>query len=489
MRILIKSFEISKMMLKMWQKEMGKLLNTGTKKMIAALFLILAIAMGSIIGYSFTGMFLSAFLNGEIRSLGLFVISMFMNVSIFTFVFFILFKVRTPEQNSFSMQLSWFPLTAFERSLGYFIPFAGAVSFLVLFIMSILLIPNFVASGVGFWFAFTFFALLFVQIIFFFSLLNLVYNLVYMVILKFGFPLQKFFSMFVLVVLAVIYGFTSFDLGKIQNAYSTFDYNLTYFAAPLFLVLNGQSAGAGIILVVLILAAAVTASFMSLNVVPILTEKKSSKLFSFIKIPSSKPLSLAVKEIKSQARNEENILNFIFLLLALCFLKYKFQFGFTGESYLVLGGVTGIIAFNSYGNDLRMMQVYKAMHLKITTVLWSKYLGLCVLGLIQLCLFSVLTWTFPESFAVFVKTIAVLLNAIAMFYLAGIIFPLDRNNPYMGIFSFGMLLIFMIPLFFIVNYAVDKVTGEALLFLIPCLELLLILLLYGGFKWRYHYDH
>ncbi|MDI5790995.1 hypothetical protein PO124_29120 [Bacillus licheniformis] len=28
---LIKSFEISKMMLKMWQKEMGKLFNTGTK--------------------------------------------------------------------------------------------------------------------------------------------------------------------------------------------------------------------------------------------------------------------------------------------------------------------------------------------------------------------------------------------------------------------------------------------------------------------------
>ncbi|XBM33615.1 hypothetical protein AAG663_17665 [Bacillus licheniformis] len=77
-----------------------------------------------------------------------------------------------------------------------------------------------------------------------------------------------------------------------------------------------------------------------------------------------------------------------------------------------------------------------------------------------------------------------ILNSIAMFYLAGIIFPLDRNNPYMGIFSFGMLLLFLIPLFFIVNYAVDNVTGEALLFFIPCLELLLILLLYGGFKWR-----
>ncbi|XBM33616.1 hypothetical protein AAG663_17670 [Bacillus licheniformis] len=65
-------------------------------------------------------------------------------------------------------------------------------------------------------------------------------------------------------------------------------------------------------------------------------------------------------------------------------MKYKFQFGFTGESYLVLGGVTGIIAFNSFGNDLRMMQMYKALHLKTATVLWSKYLGLCMLGLIQL---------------------------------------------------------------------------------------------------------
>ncbi|MED1738488.1 hypothetical protein P4U97_02925 [Bacillus swezeyi] len=489
MRILIKSFEISKMMLKMWQKEMSKLFNTGTKRLLAALFLLLAVSMGAVIGYSFTGMFLSSFLNGDVRSLGLFVISMFMNASIFTFVFFILFKVRTPEQHSFSMQLSWFPLTAFQRSLGYYIPFAGAVSFLVLFIIFILLIPNFIASGVGIWFAFTFFALLFVQILFFFSLLNLVYNLVYITILKFGFPLQKFFSMFALVVLAVLYGMTSFDLAKIQNAYTSFDYNLTYFTAPLFLLLNGQAADAAIVPVVLILAAAIMASFLSLNFVPILTEKKSSKLFSFIKIPSSKLLSMMVKEIKIQARNEENILNFIFLLLALCFLKYRFQFGFTGESYLVLGGVTGIIAFNSFGNDQRMMPVYKALHLKLATVLWSKYLGLCVLGLLQLCLFSLLTWTFPESFPVLLKTIAVMMNSIAMFYLAGIIFPLDRNNPYMGIFSFGMLLLFLIPLFFIGNYAIDKVTGKGLLFFIPCLELLLLLLLYGGFKWRYHYDH
>lgn len=489
MRILIKSFEISKMMLKMWQKEIHKLLNTGTKKMLALSFLLVAIGVGAMVGYSFTGMFLSSFLNGDKGPLGLFVISMLMNASIFTFVFFILFTVRTPEQNSFSMQLSWSPLTPFQRSLGYYIPFAGAVACLVLFIMFILLVPNFIASGVGIRFTAAFFAALFVQIIFFFSILHLVYNLAYIVILAFGFPLQKFFSLFALIALAVYYGLSSFDVERIQNAYLSFDYNLTYFAVPVFQLLNGQEAGFGAAAVLTVMAAAVSASFLSLNLVPILTEKKSSKLFSFLKIPSAKSLALTVKEIKSQARNEENVLNFIFLLLAFCFLKYKFQLGFTGESYIVLGGVTGIVAFNSFGNDKRMMPVYKALHLKMTTVLWSKYLGLCALGLVQLCTFSLLTWTFPDSFAVFWKTMAVLLNSIAVFYLAGIMFPLDRNNPYMGIFSFGMLLLFLIPLFFIGNYVIDKILGHGLLFFVPFLELLLILLLHGGFKWRYHYDH
>ncbi|KXZ20536.1 hypothetical protein AXI59_07565 [Bacillus nakamurai] len=485
----MKSFEISKIMLKMWQKEIHKLLNTGTKKGLAILCLLLAISMGAIIGYSFTGIFLSLFLNGDVHSLGLFVVAMFMNTSIFTFVFFILFKVRTPEHHSFSMQLSWLPLTVFQRSLGYYIPFAGAVASLVLFIIFILLIPNFIASGVGIRFVFSFFVILFVQIIFFFSLLNLVYNLVYFIILKFGFPLQKFFSIFAVVVLATFYGITFFNITKIQHAYLTFDYNMTYFTAPLFLFLNGQKPDVSYLIVILVLIGTVVASFLSLNFVPILTEKKASKLFSFIKMPYSKPLSLMVKEIKSQARNEENILNFIFLLLVLCFLKYRFQISFSGESYLVLGGVTGMVAFNSFGNDQRMMPVYRALHLKMTTVLWSKYFGLCTLGILQLCLFSLLTSTFPESLLVFLKTLVVLLNSIAVFYLAGIIFPLDRNNPYMGIFSFGMLFLILIPLFFIGNYVVSEITKQGLLLFISLLEILLFLLLYVGFKWRYYYDY
>lgn len=142
----MKSLIISRMMLKMWQQEMYKLFDTQTKRIIVILFFLFAVTMGAIIGYSFTGVFMKAFLNGDERSLGLLVVSMAINASIFTSLLFILIKVRTPEQDRFSMQLSWFPLSTFQKSLGYFIPMVTVVAGLVLFFIGILLLPNFIAQ-------------------------------------------------------------------------------------------------------------------------------------------------------------------------------------------------------------------------------------------------------------------------------------------------------------------------------------------------------
>ncbi|MFX0112867.1 hypothetical protein ACOJ2L_20055, partial [Bacillus pumilus] len=77
---------------------------------IAILFFLFAVTMCTIIGYSFTGVFMKAFLNVDERSLGLLVVSIAINASIFTSLLVILIKVRMPEQDRFSMQLSWFPL-------------------------------------------------------------------------------------------------------------------------------------------------------------------------------------------------------------------------------------------------------------------------------------------------------------------------------------------------------------------------------------------
>lgn len=223
----------------MWQREINKIFDTTMKRILAILFFLFTVTIAAIIGYSFTGAFLKAFLTGREQSLGLLATSMSINASIFTSLLFVLIKVRTPEQDRFSMQLSWLPLTTFQKSLGYFIPIMAVVSSIILFIIGILLIPNFIINRIGIGFSIGFFAMIFVQTIFVLSFINLIYNITYMFILKIKFPLQKFFSLFVLLVLVSGYILAHFNINKIAKAYQTFDYHFMYFSAPFFLSLQG----------------------------------------------------------------------------------------------------------------------------------------------------------------------------------------------------------------------------------------------------------
>ncbi|MFB8733762.1 hypothetical protein ACEQPO_06860 [Bacillus sp. SL00103] len=79
------------------------------------------------------------------------------------------------------------------------------------------------------------------QSLFVLMLLQLIYNMTYLVVLKLKLPLQKFAPIFVLLALVVAYGMTHFDISQIQQSYIQFDYHLMYFTAPFFLVAQGMS--------------------------------------------------------------------------------------------------------------------------------------------------------------------------------------------------------------------------------------------------------
>ncbi|MGE6630761.1 hypothetical protein [Bacillus sp. NPDC077027] len=485
----MKSLIISKMMLKMWQQEMYKLFDTQTKRIIAILFVLFAVVMGALIGYSFTGVFMKAFLNGDERSLGLLAVSMAMNTSIFTSLLFVLIKVRTPEQDRFSMQLSWFPLTTFQKSLGYFIPMVTVVTGLVLFFIGILLLPNFIAREVGVGFISAFFLMVLLQALFVLSLLQLIYNITYLFVLKLKLPLQKFAAIFVVLTLIVAYAMTHFNLEQIQQSYLFFDYHLMYFTAPFFLATQEMSPeGVHYTMLMIIIILSAIGAFVSLALMPIMAEKKALTFLKRLPFSSSKKWSMMAKEIKSQVRNEENILNFLILFIVILFVRYQFSFRFQGEAFFVLCAVSGLTAFNSFGNDKRMLGMYKTFGLRAWEVALYKYAGLVAVGLLQVLIFMLATLTIPESVWVIPIGLAVLLNATALFYVVGILLPLDRNNPYTGIFSFGALILVMIPIVFIGNYVIGA-TNQTLQWLLVCgFEGLLIFTIYKGFSWRYGHD-
>ncbi|MGV2910893.1 hypothetical protein ACNPNT_03705, partial [Bacillus safensis] len=291
------------------------------------------------------GVFMKAFLNGDERSLGLLVVSMAINASIFTSLLFVLIKVRTPEQDRFSMQLSWFPLSTFQKSFGYFIPMVTVVAGLVLFFIGILLLPNFIAQGIGIFFIFTFFLMVLLQSLFVLMLLQFIYNITYLLVLKLRLPLQKFAAIFVLLALVVTYGLTHFDISQIQQSYIQFDYHLMYLTAPFFLAAQGmppEGVNYGILILLILLSAG--GAFVSLAMMPIMAEKKALTFLHKLPFSSSKKWSLIVKEMKSQVRNEENILNFLILLIVISFVRYQFGFRFEEEAFFVLCALAGLTA-------------------------------------------------------------------------------------------------------------------------------------------------
>lgn len=474
-------------MLKMLGKQVLKILDTKIKLITAVIVLLCIFSIAAISGYQITSVGLASFLQGgDTRSITLLTISMYLNASLLTFIFFILFKSVTSDQDWLSAQLSWFPVTLFEKNLGYFIPFIGVVLLLVYFAMSIILVPAFIMQHVGLGFGTAFFFGLLLQTVFILCLIQLLYNIVHFFVSLCKLPFGKFFTLFLVILACIVYGLATFSIQSMIGAFITFDYNIAYFVSPLFLQIVGELSHmkVNILLVLGIYIITVLLSFFSLFLIRIRSEKRSPKLLRFIPMPSNKMSALIVKEIKTQCRNEENLLNFF--LIAVFVLLLKLKFNFTGGTILVLtlAGITGMIALNSFGNDKKMFLAYKIYDIHSSAIAVAKYIGVCILAFIQFILFCTLILYIPSVNDIW-TIIIVVINSTAVFYLNGTIIPLDKNNPYTGILSFSILICILIPITFVANYTMGHATEIVRTGVIIIAELFLAAAIVLSNKWRY----
>lgn len=476
-------------MLKMWKKEIRKILNTKTKIAISIIISLFLLFITSLAGYELTSITLSSFLNGDTRSLTLLTVSMFLNASIFTIVFFILFKTVASDYDRLSIQLSWLPVKSFEKNLGYFILFSSVIISLVFIIISLIILPAFLKSGVGIQFIFAFLLGLILQISFILFLTQGIYNLVNFIVKICKIPFTKLLTLFLLVFICLTYGLETIHIQKLLENYSEFDYNFMYLLTPIFLWIVQELTymDVNIFLIFGVYVGVAIASYFSLFLMDTEKEKRSLKLLRFIPMPTSKLGALIVKEMKSQCRNEENLLNFILIVLLTILFSIKFSFDHQLVILFILSGTTGIIALNSFGNDLKMNSSYKLFGMTPWKVAFSKLVGLSILSFIQLIVYCLILMYVPETITVSLQIILISINSIALFYVAGMLIPLDKNNPYTGILAFSFLLCMLVPIFFIGNYVMGQVDGMLKYLIIIVFELLLGTILILINRWRFNY--
>ncbi|MDQ0418586.1 hypothetical protein J2Z48_002789 [Croceifilum oryzae] len=481
-----KLLRISSIILTMWRLEIEKIVNTRAKKLVVLMVLLFMISIAAFGGYQITNASLSSFLQGDIRSISMLTISMYLNASIYTFVFFILLKTIASDQDWLSTKCKWLPITPFERNLGYQIPLILTILVLIFFITGIILLPAFIIHQIGFGFSVAFFTGLLLQVLLTFSLLQLAYHVVTFFIISCKLPFGKFFPLFIVIILFGSYGLETLSIQGILTSFTDFHYNLYYLTSPLFLQIIGELSQmkVNLLFIVAIYVSIVLVSMASLLLISIQSEKRSLTFLRWIPIPRNKFGAVWVKEIKSQSRNEENVLNFFLILLLILVLNLKFNLASYSFLLLALAAMAGMIALNSFGNDKKMVPFYKIYDIQPNTIVLAKYTGLILLAVMQWILFCSLALYLPKNNEYW-QALLIILNSTALFYLVGVIIPLDRRNPHIGLFAFVSFLFVLFPIMFIANYFGGYLPTFTQIGAIVLVEALISVAILMAHQWRF----
>ncbi|PYZ98744.1 hypothetical protein CR205_09265 [Alteribacter lacisalsi] len=482
-----KSFLISDLIIKQWKKEVGKLLSEDQWKRTAVLlsFILIIFTAGGA-GYSITQTLLSMFLQGDERSLVLLVFSMFINTSIFSFLLYVIFKTMTPEQDRLHIQLSWFPVSSFEKQTGYFIPFLGVITLLVMSFMGILLIPGLLFEGIGILFILFFFLGLTVQSLFIVSIVHGAYQLAYFITSRLRFPFPKHISLLLIMLAGIAAGFQSIQTDKIIGAYEAFTYDLFYMTAPFFLIYDNLLSVMTVnlhIIAGVVIAGLFSPILAMLLPVPV-KEQKKWKLLSSIPMPRNKFGAVMSKELKTQARNEDNILMFLVVLILLGAAGFFFELHNAVFLLYILAGITGLSGLNSYGNDHHLFKLYNLYSLNAGKILLAKLAALWSFSIAQFSVYALFFIGAGAGIMQWMICLLILINANLLLFIAGTIIPMNRNSPLTGMISFSCLLIVLVPLLFIMNSVLTAAAASVLITFAVLLEAALFAGAYHSVKWR-----
>ncbi|SFS95677.1 hypothetical protein [Marininema halotolerans] len=482
-----KSLTISKLILTLWRKELLKTLDTRTKQLSALLISLSLLILGSIAGYTFTRMYFHTMMKDSTL---VFTIGNFLNASIFTCLLFIIFKVLTSDRDQLSVKLSWFPVTPFEKNVGYFLPFTLQILGINLLIFSIILLPAFLLEEAGFTFTLSFFLGLILQSLFIVSLLEFIYNLSNAILAFSNLPYGKLLTLILLFVSILFYGLETISIEDVLANASDFDYNLFYLLSPLPLWLSGKlsSMNVNVFLLFGIGLGGLFLSFAALFLTQPSRTKKSSTLFRNIPMPTSQWGAVLVKEIKTQARDEENLLSLL-LIIILTFLA-KLHFHFSGNNMILMGfaGLSGFVALNSFGNDLKFAPLYRTYLIGAKSISLAKFGGLSLLAFIQVILYSGITLFLPDTLSSLVYILLILLNSTAILYVTGLTIPVHKKNTQAAFLAIFFLIILLIPITYILQSTVTDLTLLPKIMLTLGGELLICLIILTLGEWRFGHD-
>ncbi|MDR0676538.1 MAG: hypothetical protein LBF97_05830 [Elusimicrobiota bacterium] len=483
---------ILRMIYKVYFNKYRLYFDTNKKRVLSIVSLIAILGISITTGNMLTAEIIDMFLNGNDHILYSAIITYLVSESSLVMLFFLFAKITMPENSNIFQVINLLPVSAIIKHFScYSFQIIAEVIIPTLLYMSILL-PKMIIKAISFKIILTLIFIFILQAVFMTMLFNAIYNFSLLIFdkLKLGYAHSySLFSNVIAFFLLIWIQFKNFE--HILLNYSKFDYGLLHWCSGFMgKMLNGKDYQVFIPIIIFLFIIIFFAGITSFNFLRnISAQIKSTSIFMNVFHPSSKILSMVIKDVKLLLRLE-NVVFLLIILLLSQLLMFIFKIDLEMKKYFlkIFISISGGVAVFSFGGDYCNIPFYKLLGIQKRIFIFSKFTSsLLISGILTVSLLLI-NFRCIETFFDLFRFIFILLLSTLILLAIGVIFPFTKTNS----FSQAIVSILGFSLFFPISYcfiALEHFSYFWKMGLIFCISLIFFVIVANVFNKRWNGDY
>ncbi|MDR0614447.1 MAG: hypothetical protein LBF82_00525 [Lactobacillales bacterium] len=466
--------------------------DTGKKKVLSLVSFIAILGISITTGNMLTAEIIDVFLNGNDHILYSAIITYLASESSLVMLFFLFAKITMPENSNIFQVINLLPVSAIIKHFScYSLQIIAEVTIPLLIYMSILL-PKMIIKTINFKIILLLIFIFILQAIFMAMLFNAIYNFSLFMFDKLKFGYAHSYALFLNIIVFFLLMWIQFkNFEHILLNYSQFDYGLLHWCSGFMgKMLNGKNYQVSISIITFLFIIIFFAGIISFNFLRnISAQIKSTSIFMNVFHPSSKILSMMLKDVKLLLRLE-NVVFLLIILLISQILMFIFKIDLEMKKYFlkIFISVSGGVAVFSFGSDCCNIPFYKLLGIQKKIFIFSKFVSsLLISGILTISLLLI-NFRCIETFYDLFRFIFILLLSTLMLLSIGVIFPFTKTNTFSQaiVSTLSFILFFPISYFFKV---LEHFSYLGRLGLIFCISLIFFVIVANVFNKRWNGDY
>lgn len=399
------------------------------------------ILLGTIISYKIFSPMINAIISGNKSMLFSFVSSSMLNVTLITFVIYIILINSDNDSSNYSRMIKWLPLTKREKICAQTIQELFFIIITNLCYVTFFHLPSFIGSKVDIKIIIIYLISVILQSLLTYFLLNIIYLLI--IRLLYFISHKKFIRELASIILGIntfIYLVSKINLENLLVKSNTYRISIVNILLPVidmclgYGYFNYKDAKVCLILsgIILILGILITIVFAGIEL-----DNRNLMLFKYIPKYKGKMLWIVIKEIKHIVRSETNISNFFVLICIIISVGFGSNTIDKTIANLILSSFCSIFALSSFGEDRNFTIYSNIVPISSKLISYGKLIGNLIIGILLYTILFLIVFTYLGiNIELFKSGLMYTAMGVIVIYTYGIVIPVREKEPFSNIIVF-----------------------------------------------------